>query len=358
MATRDAQMNLYLQRIAEGVYGKDIREAIHDGMEKSYNDSYSWYDEAITKSNQANTKADQAVETVEQATSTIAEIEDLAEELQDQYDETAARIDNIIAHNNDTEGNSELIDIRTTFQGSVSESAGGAVRFQARQLNNRMDQIVRTFPTTTVEAQLTGNKSFDVLWVNPAAGSALGSTTISLDDSIFTPDSIYLRFRYVINSSSDTTERTFTGLLPETWEDFGATYRLVLPIQGSNGIDYVYRDVSLNSNGDEITIGNATRVKTDNPFTLTNSDLSIVTPSCTAVSGSTDSNVNHYLNIWQIELITLTFNGTLSVAKDSEITDARIGADGTVYNTLGEAIRTQIAQYVDAALIEAINDSY
>jgi lysophospholipase L1-like esterase len=39
-----------------------------------------------------------------------------------------ARIDNIIAHNNETEGNTELVDIRTDHRGNVWESAGKAVR--------------------------------------------------------------------------------------------------------------------------------------------------------------------------------------------------------------------------------------
>lgn len=41
-----------------------------------------------------------------------------------------ARIDNIIAHNNDTNGNSELIDMRTTYNGKVYGSAGEAIRKQ------------------------------------------------------------------------------------------------------------------------------------------------------------------------------------------------------------------------------------
>lgn len=359
MATHDAQMNQYLNIISTAVKGKDMRSALHDSIEKAYNDAYDWNDQAIRTANAAEDKADQAVETVEQATSTIAEIEDLAEELQDQYDETAARIDNIIAHNNDTEGNSELIDIRTTFQGSVSESAGGAVRFQARQLNNRMDQIVRTFPTTTVAAELTGQMDdSDNIWINSSAGSALGATTISLDESVYTPENIFLRFEYVPNTNTQNESHFYMAPLPNDYVDFGPNFLLVLPVEGSAGIDYVTRKISINSAGDEITIGNATRVKTDNPFTLSGSDLAIVTPSCTAVSGSTDSNVNYFLNIARIDLIKITFNGSLSVAKDSEIVDARIGADGVTYNTLGEAIRTQVAQYVDAALIEAINDSY
>lgn len=41
---------------------------------------------------------------------------------------TNARVDNILAHNNDTDGNSELVDIRTDNAGRIYASAGAAVR--------------------------------------------------------------------------------------------------------------------------------------------------------------------------------------------------------------------------------------
>lgn len=41
-----------------------------------------------------------------------------------------ARIDNIIAHNNDTEGNTELLDLRVDTEGTTHNSAGTAVRAQ------------------------------------------------------------------------------------------------------------------------------------------------------------------------------------------------------------------------------------
>lgn len=48
----------------------------------------------------------------------------------------SAQIANIIAHNDDTEGNSELIDIRTGFDGTTYATAGAAVRGQTRQIAN------------------------------------------------------------------------------------------------------------------------------------------------------------------------------------------------------------------------------
>lgn len=53
------------------------------------------------------------------------------------YARTNSRIDNIIAHNNDTEGNSELIDIRTGADGTVYTSAGTAIRRQISNINDK-----------------------------------------------------------------------------------------------------------------------------------------------------------------------------------------------------------------------------
>ena len=50
-----------------------------------------------------------------------------------------ARVNNIIAHNNDTDGNSELIDIRTGTDGILYASAGNAVRTQIKNIIDDID---------------------------------------------------------------------------------------------------------------------------------------------------------------------------------------------------------------------------
>ena len=55
------------------------------------------------------------------------------------YARTNSRIDNIIAHNNDTEGNTELLDIRTGENGITYSSAGSAVREQFKELYKTLD---------------------------------------------------------------------------------------------------------------------------------------------------------------------------------------------------------------------------
>ena len=52
-----------------------------------------------------------------------------------------ARIDTIIAHNNDTESNTELIDIRTDIGGAVHDSAGSAVRDQFSRVFSDIEKI-------------------------------------------------------------------------------------------------------------------------------------------------------------------------------------------------------------------------
>lgn len=58
-----------------------------------------------------------------------------------------SRVSNIVAHNNDTEGNSELIDIRTGADGTVYESAGDAVRGEVSKLSNEIDDLQGRFET-------------------------------------------------------------------------------------------------------------------------------------------------------------------------------------------------------------------
>lgn len=55
-------------------------------------------------------------------------------EVANEVAEISGRLDNIIAHNQDTNGNSELIDLRTDINGVTHESAGSAVRSQVNEL--------------------------------------------------------------------------------------------------------------------------------------------------------------------------------------------------------------------------------
>lgn len=59
-----------------------------------------------------------------------------------------AQIANIIAHNNDTDGNTELLDIRTGADGTVYPSAGDAVRGQVSDLKSDLDDLGNDYINT------------------------------------------------------------------------------------------------------------------------------------------------------------------------------------------------------------------
>lgn len=346
MATPDTQMNIYLDTIADGIYGKDIRSAIHDGMEKSYNDSYGWANTAVSTANSAESKASSALEQVEEAVSDIPEIRDMAEEIERSYDELTERIDNIIAHNNDTQGNTELIDIRTTFQGQTANSAGTAVRFQAKTINDRISQYLTVDPRSQVAVNKPASVSYTKLWENaspnaPFAGQTVSFTTIE--------DTMELLLVYKINTSA-TDEFSDSMALPVS-SSGTATKRIDIGVAGTGGVEVKTRDFKVGYSS--VVIGDCVSIKNTNPFSLANTDQLTITDPATA--SSTDNTSIIPLYIYAVKHVLDT---TLQVSKDSEVVDARIGADGTTYLTLGDAIRTQVAQYVDSAVLDAINGTY
>ena len=76
-----------------------------------------------------------------------------------------ARVDNIIAHNNDTEGNTELVDIRTGVDGTVYESAGNAVREQFAFADRKI---------TSLKKGLLGITDAELQWRQGALNTATG----------------------------------------------------------------------------------------------------------------------------------------------------------------------------------------
>ena len=88
-----------LQKILTSRYGKDVRQAIHDGIHDCYEDGKSGAVDLVARE----------------------------------------QIANLVANNNPTDGNSELIDIRVGTDGTTYESAGKAVRTQLQKTKNASD---------------------------------------------------------------------------------------------------------------------------------------------------------------------------------------------------------------------------
>ena len=110
-----------LNKILTSRYGKDVRQAIHDGIHDCYEDGKT------------------------------GAVDLLARE----------RIDNLVANNNPTEGNSELIDIRVGTDGTTYESAGEAVREQIGSLSE--DKIDK--PSATDDGKIPRAKDGGIEWV-------------------------------------------------------------------------------------------------------------------------------------------------------------------------------------------------
>lgn len=355
MATRDTQMNQYLTVISQAVHGRDMRSAIHDAIEKAYNDSYTWYDMTLGNANQALQKATEALDIAGSMGETIDEIEDMASNLDEMYEETAARIDNIIAHNNDTEHNTELIDIRTTYQGYTSTSAGSAVRLQARQLNSRINNLVRE--QTPTEVNLMATPYYSELWENDYPSTSFSGQTITSYSSIENVCEIVIEYLPEPLLTENDVPNIKSVTIPMTEIDAEEpSYGTMRVFKiGSNGVDVCERSISVSYDSNdyiEIEISDCTVYAPDNPFSIADTDMTIVDPSATAETG------NGYIIPYRIYAISYGFDGVMQVSKDQEIVDARTGVDGTVYDSLGEAIRSQISAYMASGIIDALNDDY
>lgn len=88
----------FLNKILSSRYGKDVRQAIHDGIHQCYEDGKAGTTDLVARE----------------------------------------QIANLVSENNPTDGNSELIDIRTSFYGKSYTSAGEAVRSQTKVLTDRL----------------------------------------------------------------------------------------------------------------------------------------------------------------------------------------------------------------------------
>ncbi len=75
---------------------------------------------------------------------------EMNDKLDNRINATNSRIDNIIANNADSEGNTELIDIRTAADGKIYASAGTAVREQIYDTNNLLGKVDKEVFTTTL----------------------------------------------------------------------------------------------------------------------------------------------------------------------------------------------------------------
>lgn len=112
------------------------------------------------------------------------EMEVLNSRLTSDISSVDGRIDNIIAHNNDTEGNSELIDIRTGADGTIYASAGDAVRNQLRNISQVNVGVNKVDPARLSKGRYTRIPSQEIVYVEDADNTC--SDYIPITDSYCT----------------------------------------------------------------------------------------------------------------------------------------------------------------------------
>lgn len=99
------------------------------------------------------------------------------------------RVDNIVAHNNDTAGNTELIDIRTGLSGTVYSSAGGAIRGDLRKYIKQITNAVIYFDSNVNACTFETTASNGIFIKIPSSWYLRGAVTNSIDYSAILPDS-------------------------------------------------------------------------------------------------------------------------------------------------------------------------
>ena len=131
----------YLNQIKTAVFGKDVRQSIHDAIKQCY-------DDASVDHDNANMEVKLARGTHETLNDRITENEKNQENLSSQLETKASKKDLEIERNRinlltkieagETEGNTELLDIRNGADGVVYNTAGESVREQFKNVNNKV----------------------------------------------------------------------------------------------------------------------------------------------------------------------------------------------------------------------------
>lgn len=146
---------------------KNVKES-NQTLETNLNKKYEDTKKAVEESNeQLQTSLNQKYEGSVQACNNAMEETRQANqnEIQNKNAEMSARVDNLIAHNNDTDGNSELVDMRVGANGAIYESAGSAVRGQFSKWGQFISDKRNLLPSDMVwsDKSLTFNSSGEII---------------------------------------------------------------------------------------------------------------------------------------------------------------------------------------------------
>lgn len=355
MATNDTRMNQYLDIIATGIYGKDIRAAIHDGMEMTFN-------HAVEEVFELNKMARQAYETSVYCSEQVVLFNDrlsVAEvhidDLLAKYVYLDARVDNIIVNGNPTEGNTELIDIRVDYTGVTYPTAGTAVRRQFESTNSRLDQVLKqTEEWSKVIVDVRSAREVNWIWKNPTTHSPVegGIPTIVVP---YGKDSDGATFHYDISTRSLS---FIVSYLPDYEQQPTTVHhaKINAPLfsnKNASDVMTLIQETIINEIGETLNVMRPVIVRLDG--TIEFLDAYLCKDNLNFNMNAEDSILdifnypseyiteNKYLVPLDMYVEETHANIEVNTPKDAEVIDARVGYDNITYQTIGEAIRAQIA---------------
>lgn len=139
-----ADITELLRNIRTKIYGKDVRQAIHDAIQQCYLDGKVGAIDMVARN----------------------------------------QISNLVAENNNTSGNSELTDIRVGADGTKYPSAGEAVRTQIKNISSNQEEIQTQFPIlaahmASARERMTETKADMRFFSNGSINSGTGEITES-----------------------------------------------------------------------------------------------------------------------------------------------------------------------------------
>lgn len=118
----------YLEVIKNGVFGREVRQAIHDGIQQAYDDA--------TANGNANMEVAKARGYANTLVERLDQMEIADKSTAQDISVVSGRIDNLIANAGNGTVPSELTDMRVAFDGKKYSTAGEAVREQFTVLEN------------------------------------------------------------------------------------------------------------------------------------------------------------------------------------------------------------------------------
>ena len=267
----DIQQNL--AAILEAIYGRDVRQAIHDAIEDCYEDG---------KSGATDLKARDEIDKIKESVATTTA---LAEETKARTDSDAAmngRINKLVQDYNLESVETTLWEASTTSDGSITGSE------------------------LTLTDDIANYQYVDIV-VNATSGNAQSDTFPAIENQSFSLRCFNL---------SDFTNGT--------------------GIPAISGGEFKFKIV-----GNKFTILNHSYVR----FSTLSGDP----------QGGNVNQLPTPLNGGEGRIVKIVGR---KIIVNAEVSDARVGADGTVYESLGEAIREQVAAIPSGWAITVDQDGY